>query len=112
MVTNKDQELETAIIQLTVDNTPPRLSVPYPTAGQVFTYNQNNEITLQAKTEDAIGIARVEWFINDRLIGETTQIPFSLPWAALPGTHTLIVKAYDLAGNITESTPIEFTVNQ
>ena len=111
MVTNEDQELETAIIQLTVDNTPPRLSVPYPTAGQVFTFNQNNEITLQATAEDAVGIARVAWYINDRLIGETTQMPFSYPWAALPGEYTLVVKAYDLAGNITESTPIGFTVN-
>ena len=112
MVTNQDQELETAIIQVTVDNTPPRLSVPYPTAGQIFTFNQNNEITLQAKVEDAVGIARVEWIINDRPIGETTQIPFSFPWAALPGEYTLVVKAYDLAGNAAKSTPIEFTVNQ
>jgi membrane peptidoglycan carboxypeptidase len=112
MVTNDDQELETAIIQLTVDNTAPRLSVPYPTAGQEFTFNQNNELTLQAKAEDAVGIARVEWYINNRMIGETTQLPFSYPWAALPGKHSLVVKAYDLAGNSTESTPIEFTVNQ
>ena len=112
MVTNQDQELETAIIQVTVDNTPPRLSVPYPTAGQKFTFNQNNEITLQAKAEDAVGIDRIEWYINARLIGETTQLPYSYPWAALPGKYTLVVKAYDLAGNMTESTTVEFTVNQ
>lgn len=112
MVTNEDQELETAIIQITVDNTAPNLSVPYPTAGQQFNFSQNNEITLQAKAEDAIGIARIEWYINDRLVGETTQMPYSLPWAALPGEHTLIVKAYDLAGNVSESTPVIFTVNQ
>ncbi|MDX9864184.1 MAG: Ig-like domain-containing protein, partial [Anaerolineaceae bacterium] len=112
MVTNEGQELETAIIQVTVDNTPPRLSVPYPTAGQEFSFSQNDEITLQAKAEDAVGIARVEWIINDRLIGETTQMPYSYPWAALPGEYTLVVKAEDLAGNTTESTPITFRVNQ
>lgn len=112
MVTNNDQVLKTAIIQITVDNTPPRLSVPYPTAGQEFSFSQNNEITLQANAEDAVGLARVEWYINDRMIGETSQMPFSYPWAALPGSHSLVVKAYDLAGNSTESTPIVFKVNQ
>ena len=112
LVTNQTQQLETAVIQITVDNSPPRLSVPYPTAGQEFSFSQHKEITLQAKADDAVGLARVEWHINGRKVGETSQMPFSHPWAATPGSHTLVVKAFDLAGNSTESTPIKFSVNQ
>lgn len=112
LVTNMDQQVETAIIQVTVDNTPPTLSVPYPTAGQEFSFRKNKEITLQAKVEDAVGVARVEWWLDNRKVGETTGMRSSLPWAATPGSYNLVVKAYDLAGNLTESTPIPFTVKQ
>jgi membrane carboxypeptidase/penicillin-binding protein PbpC len=86
--------------------------VPYPTAGQEFSFRKNKEITLQAKVEDAVGVARVEWWLDNRKVGETTGMRSSLPWAATPGSYNLVVKAYDLAGNLTESTPIPFTVKQ
>ena len=39
-------------------------------------------------------------------------LAFSLPWTANSGRHTLVLKAYDLAGNFSESELITFTVQR
>jgi hypothetical protein len=52
----------------------------------------------------------VEWYINGIMIGQTRQEPHILPWLGELGDHTLIVKAYDAAGNIGQSKPVRFTL--
>ena len=112
LVVQKNQEVETAIIQVTVDNTLPLVNAPYPTAGQVFNYKAGLAITLQAQASDEIGLTRVEWWIDGNLVGTLMQGPFSTPWTATPGNHTLVVKAYDRAGNVGQTAPIQFTVKK
>jgi membrane peptidoglycan carboxypeptidase len=110
MVVREDKKVTTAVIQVSVDNVPPTLKVPYPSAGQVFEGPAAAAITLQAEAGDLIGIKKVEWLIDGQTVGERQQAPYSLPWQGTPGTHTLKVIAYDLAGNVTESAPVEFVV--
>lgn len=111
VVVRRDQQLATAVLQVTVDNTPPEVSIPYPAAGQTV-QPRGGQVTLQAKAADAAGLAKVEWWLDGRLIGSRSELPYSLPWAAVPGSHQLVVKAYDLAGNMSESAPLQFSVQR
>lgn len=108
LVVRRDQRVETSLLQVTVDNTPPQVRIPYPLEGQVF--SGQSTITLQAEVSDNIGLARVEWRLDGRSIGETTQPPFALIWDARRGEHRLEVVAVDLAGNQTVSEPVQFRV--
>jgi len=108
LVVRRDQRVETSLLQVTVDNTPPQVRIPYPVEGQVFT--GQSTITLQAEVSDTVGLARVEWRLDGRIIGETSQPPFALVWDARRGEHRLEVIAVDLAGNQTVSEPVQFRV--
>lgn len=112
MVVRSDARLETAVIQVTVDNTPPTASVLYPAGGQTFSAATDSQITLLAGAADQIGIERVEWWLDGTRIGDRSQQPYTLPWKASIGQHTLEVRVYDLAGNSTVSDKIEFVVTK
>ncbi|MEA4908267.1 MAG: transglycosylase domain-containing protein [Anaerolineaceae bacterium] len=111
-VLRQDQRLETAILQVTVDNTPPVVRVTYPAPGGQFAYPAERSIQFLAEAQDEIGVAGVEWYVDGRRIGETQLAPFTFPWEGTPGEHTLTVKAYDLAGNPAESPAVEFTLER
>ncbi len=110
LVVHKDQRIETATIQVTVDNTPPKAAVVYPKAAQSFDYAEVKVISLQIQVSDAAGVDRVEWWVDGKLAGSVSQAPFSLPFSAqAPGKHTALAKAFDRAGNETDTDPIEFS---
>ncbi len=54
-------------------------------------------------TDQPSGIQQYEILIDGKSIGATPDSQFQLP-IQLPGTHTFIVRAYDRAGNTTDST--------
>ncbi len=110
VVVRQDQQVETAVIQVTVDNTPPTVSVAFPTPGQVYAARPGEAILLQAQVSDAIGPVRVEWWVDGSLVGTTGQTPFSFPWEGPPGSHSLVIKAYDQAGNEADTPPVTFTI--
>ncbi|HEX7975776.1 MAG TPA: Ig-like domain-containing protein, partial [Anaerolineales bacterium] len=109
-VVRQDNRVDSAIIQVTVDNTPPRLQVVSPSPGQVLPASSGATITLQAQAEDHIGVTRLEWYLDGRLAGAREAAPFTLPWQAIPGKHSLVVKAYDAAGNQVETGPLRFEI--
>ena len=110
VVVQKDQQVQTAVTQVTIDNTPPTASVMYPSAGQVIAYRVGITVILQAQAEDAIGIDRLEWWIDGKQVGTRTQAPYSFPWDASLGNHNLVVKAFDRAGNEKDSNLIAFVL--
>lgn len=108
LVVRSNQRVDTSLLQVTVDNTPPQVRIPYPLDGQVFT--AQSTITLQAAVSDNVGLDRVEWQLDGRSIGEAALPPYALVWDARRGEHRLEVIATDLAGNQTTSEPIIFRV--
>ncbi len=102
--------LSSAVIQVTVDNSPPEARVIYPAEGGAAQPSPQGTLTLQAEVSDNIGVTRVEWLVDGRGVGESFAAPYQLPWAARRGRHTLSVAAYDAAGNRAESTPVTFEV--
>ena len=120
LVVRKDARVESAVIQVTVDNTAPQVEVSYPLAGAEVKPGIGGALILQAQAEDSAGLDRVEWWLDETLAGSRNReegqdlagggVLFSLPWTARTGAHVLVVKVYDLAGNAAESGEIEFTV--
>lgn len=111
LVVRQNAQAENAIIQLTVDNTAPLVSILSPATAQSITANER-QMTLLADVQESVGIRHVEWWMDGKLIGQLNQPPFSLPWEAPPGEHTLQVRAYDLAGNEGVSSTISFNVQR
>lgn len=110
MVVHQNQQVNTAVIQVTVDNTPPVVSILYPTRLQTLPYTSNFSLVLKAQASDAVGIDHVEWWVDGKEIGSLSQEPFNFPWQEKTGNHQLVVKAYDRAGNLAVSTPVPFVI--
>lgn len=102
LVVGQDQRVETSIIQVTVDNQPPKALIMYPAEGQEISSSQKSTITLQANASDDLTLKSLEFYIDEQLVATITKAPFAAPWQVKRGTHTLLVVATDLAGNASE----------
>lgn len=101
-VVAQDQRVKTAILQVTVDNTPPLISAINLTEGQLVRPYKGEGVLLQAEASDDLALAEVAFYVDDQLITRLTQPPFATIWPAKPGAHTLRLRAEDLAGNRAE----------
>jgi membrane peptidoglycan carboxypeptidase len=110
-VVSTQLEMETYITQVTIDNQAPELSIQRPVDKQRFNDDQEQFIILQVNAEDDIGLQKVEFYIDDRLISTLREPPFTVSWLAIAGVHTLRVKAYDQAENASEASLV-FTVDR
>jgi membrane carboxypeptidase/penicillin-binding protein len=111
LVVYADRQVETAVIQVTVDNRSPQVQIIYPEEGQQFIYPGKRNINMQVDVQENIRISRVEWYLDGKLVGQTRQAPHILPWSGTLGEHTLTVKAFDSAGNEGESHPVHFRIH-
>ncbi len=110
MVVHNDQRVEQAVVQLTLDNTPPQVAIIYPQSGQMISAAQEPQVALQAQASDPF-LTKVDFYIDGILVGRSSTAPFGVVWAALTGKHTLQVVATDRAGNTAEAS-INFTVGK
>jgi membrane peptidoglycan carboxypeptidase len=108
-VVRTDQHVDTAITQVTVDNTAPTVSISYPQEGEALDYATNRQVTLQVQAADNLSLATVEFYVDGELAGSVENSPYSLTWNATRGDHRLQVIARDRAGNESKET-IAFTV--
>jgi membrane carboxypeptidase/penicillin-binding protein len=99
IVLRENQRVDTATIQVTLDNLPPTVNIPYPGEGDIFISKVDRTITFLVEASDNLGIAKVEFRIDNRMVVTQTQPPFAYPWQSEPGEHTLTVKATDRGGN-------------
>jgi hypothetical protein len=86
-------------------------TAPTATASETGT---TGTITLSATATDNVGVTKVEFYIDGALVGTDTTSPYSVTYnSALlaNGTHSLVAKAYDAAGNIGSSTAVSFTTS-
>jgi membrane peptidoglycan carboxypeptidase len=108
MVVRADRRLDQALLQITLDNTPPQVAISYPQAGQVVSLAQEPQVAIQAQVNDPF-LANVKFFVDGVLRGESTAAPYGALWTAKAGAHTLRVVASDRVGNTAEAT-INFSV--
>jgi hypothetical protein len=104
-----DQRVDTAVTQVTVDNTLPEVSITYPQAGGEMEYASNRQLTFQAQASDNLSLSVVEFYINGNMVGSVENAPFAFTWNASQGKHELRVVARDRAGNENEEM-IQFSV--
>ncbi|WP_266159490.1 Ig-like domain-containing protein [Dyella silvatica] len=87
------------------DTTPPTVS-----AAESGT---SGTISLSANATDNVGVTRVEFYVDNALNATLTAAPYqtTLDSTTLSnGTHTLVAKAYDAAGNVGTSTSVNFSI--
>jgi len=61
-----------------------------------------------------VGVTKVEFYIDGALKGTSTTAPYSVTTDSallLNGSHSLVAKAYDAAGNVGSSAAVAFTVS-
>jgi hypothetical protein len=102
MVVRTDQRVDQAVIQVTLDNTPPQVAILYPQSGQTVSGAQEPQVALQAQASDPF-LTKVDFYIDDILVGESSKSPFGVVWTSITGRHILKVVATDQAGNTTEA---------
>jgi membrane carboxypeptidase/penicillin-binding protein len=108
IVSYEDQTVESATIQVTVDNEKPEVDILYPHNTQVFLLSDNEEITILVAASDDLELDAVEFHIDGDLVGSLEFPPYAYPWRLSSGEHTLQVKAIDRAKNVREAKVIIF----
>lgn len=96
---------------VTVDTTPPVVNITSPINGAAFS---RGNITVIATATDNVGVIRVELYVDGKYIANDTAAPFSLNWNAKRaafGQHTIVMKAFDAAGNSSFSPTVTITIN-
>jgi hypothetical protein len=86
-------------VEVIIDKTSP--SEPALTAPAAYTLVRGT-IQVSATTSDNLGVARVEFYVDDTRMGTDTSAPYEVSWdttALADGAHTLRATAYDHAGN-------------
>ncbi len=71
-------------------------------------------ITLSATASDNVGVTKVEFYIDGALQSTDTSSPYSVTVnsAALAnGSHSVTADAYDAAGNVGTSNPVNFSIS-
>jgi len=84
-----------------VDGTAPTVSISSPANGAVVT----GRVSILATASDESRVAAVEFYVDGVLIGRDTGSPYSAGWnsrKAGSGSHTIMVRALDAAGNKAE----------
>jgi len=80
------------------DSAPPIVALTSPPDGAIF----NDIVSISVTLPETVGIAKVQFFVNDIQTAETTTSPFVFSWntsALLRGDYNISVKAIDSAGN-------------
>ncbi len=109
LVVRQNQDVESAIIQVTVDNQAPSLTIASPVAGQVISLIAGKSFLFQVNADDNLALKSVEFILDSRSLSTILQGPYDLAWQATPGAHLLKVRAFDLAGNSSEA-EVQFVV--
>jgi hypothetical protein len=98
-------------IAITVDHTAPTVAMTAPANGGIV----SGTVTVSADAADAVGVAGVQFLVDDAPFGaEDTAAPYTIDWAsvgAANGAHTLSARARDAAGNQTTAAGVSVTVD-
>ncbi|WP_233261427.1 PHB depolymerase family esterase [Vitiosangium sp. GDMCC 1.1324] len=91
------------------DTAAPTVSISAPANGA----SVSGTVKVTANASDNVGVAKVEFSIDNTLVGTDSASPFEYSWntaAATNGTHTLVARASDAAGNTATSSTVSVTV--
>jgi len=93
-----------------VDAIAPTVVISSPANDEIVAGTTN----IAATALDNKGVTKVEFYQNSNLIATDTTLPYNFNWdtsGLIDGPYILLVKAYDAAGNIGVSSPVNITVS-
>lgn len=93
-----------------IDLDPPKTAITAPAASSTLSGSQ----AFTATASDNDQVRRVEFYVDDRLIGSDTTAPYATTWDTTRdtnATHRLNVRAYDASGNTTDDSLVVRTDN-
>ncbi|MDP2671861.1 MAG: Ig-like domain-containing protein [bacterium] len=90
------------------DTQAPTVTLTSPTNSQSFT---STTIPLAATATDAVGVTKVEFFVDGAKVGEDASSPYSYNWTGTNGGHTAYATAFDAANNKGTSATNSFTIS-
>ena len=99
-----------ATITPVTDTTAPAVSLIAPGSNSSI----NGTVTVTASASDDVGVSMVECYRNGTLLFASNVAPYTFNWnttTVANGSHTLLARAYDSAGNIGQSATVSVTVN-
>ena len=94
-----------------VDTEQPKVNISSP--GNNAYIKGTKTITASATDLDT-GVAKVEFYIDEKLVNTLSSAPYSYSWnakAVKDGSHSIFAKAYDKAGNNATSATVNVTVD-
>jgi chitinase len=92
-----------------VDTTAPAAFIATPVGGSIL----NGSAAVSVAASDNVAVTRVELYLDNALLATVTAAPYSFSWNTAKvanGNYTLLAKAYDAAGNSTQSSPVALQV--
>src|SRR5256712_458998 len=100
-----------AAVSMTVDNTPPTISISSPAPGATVA----GTILVSNAHSDNVGVVGVQFKLDGANLGpEVTAAPYAISWnttLVANGTHSLTAVARDPAGNTATATAVSVTVD-
>jgi membrane carboxypeptidase/penicillin-binding protein PbpC len=112
-VFRNNNDTQTAIVPVTVDNITPTIKLIYPNNGDTYSYPEDEWVNLQLDVQDNVAIGRVELYVDDKPDPWSIRNapPYGDKWKLdgpdKLGTHTFFARVYDKAGNMAESNKVK-----
>jgi membrane peptidoglycan carboxypeptidase len=79
-VLRHDQTFQQTAAQVTVDNTPPQVTLLNPPDGKLYKMEDDEWVNIQVEAVDNVSMDRVEFHLDGRKIEEATVAPYSMRW--------------------------------
>jgi poly(hydroxyalkanoate) depolymerase family esterase len=92
------------------DTTAPTVNVTAPAHGTTV----SGSVSITVSASDDVGVSRVEFFVDGALVGTDTASPYAFTWntaSSTNGSHSLMARAYDAAGNVGTDNDTSVTVS-
>ena len=106
-----DDQISSAAVHITVDDSPPEIEIIFPEELTNIEMEIGSELIIQADVHDEFGLQEVIFFMDNTELKRSSAPPYSMRIPVeIRGSHRVLIRALDLAGNWTTSTPIDFLV--
>jgi membrane peptidoglycan carboxypeptidase len=103
-VVRGDQSLQQHAVQLTVDNTPPEIEVLNPEPDRLYVMEDDEWINIQVDAQDNFAMDRVEYYMDNRKLAESTVSPYNLRWT-IAMTDTRLSQEYAITEALSITQP-------
>ncbi|MHB8122369.1 MAG: Ig-like domain-containing protein, partial [Desulfuromonadaceae bacterium] len=98
-----------SVNNVVADTTAPSVAITSPAANATI----KGTICAAVSASDNVGVTKVEYYVGGSLNNTVTASPFGFcvtTTAEYNGTYTMYAKAYDAAGNVTQSKSVNYTI--